>query len=249
MIQAQIKGLKKKFGENEILKGISMTVEQGEVICIIGPSGSGKTTFLRCLNLLERPDAGSYALGSMNYALNRIGSKQRREIALKTAMVFQSYELFQHMTVLQNIIEGLIVPRKMNKKAAKAIAMDMLEKVGMADKAKMYPVQLSGGQQQRVGIARAMALSPELLLFDEPTSALDPELVGDVLEVMKEVAGTGQTMVIVTHEMQFAYEVADKVIFMADGVVVEAGTPKEIFLHPKEERTQKFLSQINMKTA
>jgi cystine transport system ATP-binding protein/L-cystine transport system ATP-binding protein len=244
MVQAQIQGLKKQFGKNEILKDVSMTIHHGEVICIIGPSGSGKTTFLRCLNLLERPDAGSYVLGSESYLLHRMGSKQRHEIALKTAMVFQSYELFQHMTVLQNVMEGLVTPRHYSK-----IALTMLEKVGLADKAGMYPIQLSGGQQQRVGIARAMALSPELLLFDEPTSALDPELVGDVLKVMRQLAETGQTMIIVTHEMQFAYEVADKVVFMADGVVVEAGTPEEVFQHSKEERTKKFLSQINFKTA
>ncbi|WP_207940962.1 hypothetical protein DOK78_001486 [Enterococcus sp. DIV2402] len=249
MVQAQIQGLKKQFGKNEILKDVSMTIHHGEVICIIGPSGSGKTTFLRCLNLLERPDAGSYVLGSESYLLHRIGSKQRREIALKTAMVFQSYELFQHMTVLQNVMEGLVTPRHYSKKEAQKIALTMLEKVGLVDKAGMYPIQLSGGQQQRVGIARAMALSPELLLFDEPTSALDPELVGDVLKVMRQLAETGQTMIIVTHEMQFAYEVADKVIFMADGVVVEAGTPEEVFQHSKEERTKKFLSQINFKTA
>jgi cystine transport system ATP-binding protein/L-cystine transport system ATP-binding protein len=204
---------------------------------------------LRCLNLLERPDAGSYVLGSESYLLHRMGSKQRHEIALKTAMVFQSYELFQHMTVLQNVMEGLVTPRHYSKKEAQKIALTMLEKVGLADKAGMYPIQLSGGQQQRVGIARAMALSPELLLFDEPTSALDPELVGDVLKVMRQLAETGQTMIIVTHEMQFAYEVADKVVFMADGVVVEAGTPEEVFQHSKEERTKKFLSQINFKTA
>jgi cystine transport system ATP-binding protein/L-cystine transport system ATP-binding protein len=249
MVQAQIQGLKKQFGKNEILKDVSMTIHHGEVICIIGPSGSGKTTFLRCLNLLERPDAGSYVLGSESYLLHRMGSKQRHEIALKTAMVFQSYELFQHMTVLQNVMEGLVTPRHYSKKEAQKIALTMLEKVGLADKAGMYPIQLSGGQQQRVGIARAMALSPELLLFDEPTSALDPELVGDVLKVMRQLAETGQTMIIVTHEMQFAYEVADKVVFMADGVVVEAGTPEEVFQHSKEERTKKFLSQINFKTA
>ncbi len=249
MIQAQIKGLKKRFGKNEILKDVSMTIEQGEVICIIGPSGSGKTTFLRCLNLLERPDAGTYALGKVNYTLNKIGSRQRREIALKTAMVFQSYELFQHMTVLQNVMEGLMIPRKLTKKEAQKISFIMLEKVGMSDKAEMYPSQLSGGQQQRVGIARAMALSPELLLFDEPTSALDPELVGDVLQVMKQLAGTGQTMIIVTHEMQFAYEVADRIIFMADGVVVESGTPEAVFHHAQEARTRQFLAQINFKTA
>ena len=164
-------------------------------------------------------------------------------------MVFQSYELLSHMTVLQNVMEGLVTPRKVPKILAETIATSVLEKVGMADKAGMYPSQLSGGQQQRVGIARAMALSPELLLFDEPTSALDPELVGDVLNVMRQLADTGQTMIIVTHEMQFAQEVADKVVFMADGVVVEAGTPAEVFDDPKQERTKQFLMQVRFKTA
>lgn len=249
MIQAQISGLKKSFGKNEILKNVGLTINKGEVVCIIGPSGSGKTTFLRCLNLLEQPDAGMYELGDLRYDLSRIGTHQSREIARKTAMVFQSYELFSHMTVLQNVMEGLVTPRKVPKKLAETIATSVLEKVGMADKAGMYPIQLSGGQQQRVGIARAMALSPELLLFDEPTSALDPELVGDVLNVMRQLADTGQTMIIVTHEMQFAQEVADKVVFMANGVVVEAGTPAEVFEDPKQERTKQFLMQVRFNTA
>ncbi len=249
MIQAEIRGLQKSFGKNEILKNVDLTIHKGEVVCIIGPSGSGKTTFLRCLNLLERPDAGIYALGDLNYDLSRIGTHQSREIARKTAMVFQSYELFSHMTVLQNVMEGLVTPRKVPKKLAETMAYSVLEKVGMADKAGVYPVQLSGGQQQRVGIARAMALSPDLLLFDEPTSALDPELVGDVLNVMRQLADSGQTMIIVTHEMQFAKEVADKVVFMADGVVVELGTPSEVFDDPKEERTQQFLTQVRFNTA
>jgi len=249
MIQAEIRGLKKSFGKNEILKNVGLTIDKGEVVCIIGPSGSGKTTFLRCLNLLERPDAGIYALGDTRYDLSRIGSHQSLELCRKTAMVFQSYELFSHLSVLQNVMEGLVTPRKVPKKQAEEVAYAVLEKVGMADKAGMYPIQLSGGQQQRVGIARAMALSPEILLFDEPTSALDPELVGDVLNVMRQLADSGQTMIIVTHEMQFAQEVADKVVFMADGVVVEAGTPAEVFDSPKEERTKQFLAQVRFKTA
>ncbi|CZQ95539.1 abc transporter [Trichococcus palustris] len=249
MIQAQIRGLQKSFGKNEILKNVDLTIHKGEVVCIIGPSGSGKTTFLRCLNLLERPDAGIYALGDLHYDLSRIGTHQSREIARKTAMVFQSYELFSHMTVLQNVMEGLVTPRKVPKKLAEKVAYSVLEKVGMADKAGMYPSQLSGGQQQRVGIARAMALSPDLLLFDEPTSALDPELVGDVLNVMRQLADSGQTMVIVTHEMQFAQEVADKVVFMADGIVIESGTPSEVFDDPKEVRTKQFLTQVRFNTA
>ena len=243
MLQVQVEGLKKRFGSNEILKGVSLAVDQGEVVCIIGPSGSGKTTFLRCLNLLEQP----YALGEkIRCDFGHIGSSARREVAMHTAMVFQTYELFQHMTVLQNVMEGLTGPRKMSKTKACDIATDMLERVGMLERAGYYPAQLSGGQQQRVGIARAMALSPDLLLFDEPTSALDPELVGDVLAVMRQVADSGQTMIVVTHEMQFAREVADKVIFMADGVVVESGTPTEVFDHPKHERTRGFLGNFDI---
>ncbi|HAB96652.1 MAG TPA: amino acid ABC transporter ATP-binding protein [Enterococcus sp.] len=249
MLQAEIKGLKKSFDKQVILKNVGLQIERGEVVCIIGPSGSGKTTFLRCLNLLEQPDAGSYSIGDFQYDLAHIGKTQRLEIARKTAMVFQSYELFSHMNVLQNVAEGLRTPRRFPKKLAEKAALSALEKVGLADKAMMYPSQLSGGQQQRVGIARAMALTPELLLFDEPTSALDPELVGDVLNVMKQLADSGQTMIIVTHEMQFAQEVADKVIFMADGVVVEAGRPEEIFEDPQEERTQQFLTQVRFQLA
>lgn len=247
MLQVQVEGLKKRFGSNEILKGVSLAVDKGEVVCIIGPSGSGKTTFLRCLNLLEQPDEGTYALGEkIRCDFGHIGSSARREVAMHTAMVFQTYELFQHMTVLQNVMEGLTGPRKMSKTKACDIATDMLERVGMLERAGYYPAQLSGGQQQRVGIARAMALSPDLLLFDEPTSALDPELVGDVLAVMRQVADSGQTMIVVTHEMQFAREVADKVIFMADGVVVESGTPTEVFDHPKHERTRDFLGNFDI---
>ena len=247
MLQVQVEGLKKRFGSNEILKGVSLAVDKGEVVCIIGPSGSGKTTFLRCLNLLEQPDEGTYALGEkIRCDFGHIGSSVRREVAMHTAMVFQTYELFQHMTVLQNVMEGLTGPRKMSKTKACDIATDMLERVGMLERAGYYPAQLSGGQQQRVGIARAMALSPDLLLFDEPTSALDPELVGDVLAVMRQVADSGQTMIVVTHEMQFAREVADKVIFMADGVVVESGTPTEVFDHPKRERTRDFLGNFDI---
>lgn len=247
MLQVQVEGLTKRFDNNEILKGVSLAVDKGEVVCIIGPSGSGKTTFLRCLNLLEQPDEGSYALGEkIRCDFGHIGSNTRREVAMHTAMVFQTYELFQHMTVLQNVMEGLTGPRKMSKTKACDIATDMLERVGMLERAGYYPSQLSGGQQQRVGIARAMALSPDLLLFDEPTSALDPELVGDVLAVMRQVADSGQTMIVVTHEMQFAREVADRVVFMADGVVVEDGTPAEVFDHPKHERTRDFLGNFDI---
>lgn len=244
MIKAQIKALRKQFGKQEVLKNIDLTIQAGEVICIIGPSGSGKTTFLRCLNVLEQPDEGEYQLGEVQYDFARIGRKQAQEIARQTAMVFQSYELFEHLTVLENIMEGLRVVQRLPKKEAKQIAIENLAKVGLSDKADAYPIQLSGGQQQRIGIARAMALSPEILLFDEPTSALDPELVDEVLAVMRQLANEGQTMVIVTHEMQFAQDVADRVIFMADGVVVESGSPETIFQTPQEERTQHFLAKL-----
>lgn len=244
MIKAQIKALRKQFGKQEVLKNIDLTIQAGEVICIIGPSGSGKTTFLRCLNVLEQPDEGEYQLGEVQYDFARIGRKQAQEIARQTAMVFQSYELFEHLTVLENIMEGLRVVQRLSKQEAKKIATENLAKVGLSDKADAYPIQLSGGQQQRIGIARAMALSPEILLFDEPTSALDPELVDEVLAVMRQLAHEGQTMVIVTHEMQFAQDVADRVVFMADGVVVESGSPETMFQTPQEERTQHFLAQL-----
>ncbi len=244
MIKAQIKALRKQFGKQEVLKNIDLTIQEGEVICIIGPSGSGKTTFLRCLNVLEQPDEGEYQLGEVQYDFARIGRKQAQEIARQTAMVFQSYELFEHLTVLENIMEGLRVVQRLSKQEAKKIATENLAKVGLSDKADAYPIQLSGGQQQRIGIARAMALSPEILLFDEPTSALDPELVDEVLAVMRQLAHEGQTMVIVTHEMQFAQDVADRVVFMADGVVVESGSPETMFQTPQEERTQHFLAQL-----
>ncbi|MHC9000824.1 amino acid ABC transporter ATP-binding protein [uncultured Enterococcus sp.] len=244
MIKAQVKALKKSFGKQEVLKNIDFTIQEGEVVCIIGPSGSGKTTFLRCLNVLEEPDEGLYQLGEVQYDFARMGKKQAREIAQHTAMVFQSYELFEHLTVLENIMEGLRTVQKIPKKQAHKLALENLAKVGLSDKQHAYPIQLSGGQQQRIGIARAMALSPELLLFDEPTSALDPELVEEVLQVMRELAQQGQTMVIVTHEMQFAQEVADQVVFMADGLVIESGSATTLFQSPQQERTQHFLAQL-----
>ena len=245
MLQVQVEGLTKRFGNNEILKGVSLAVDKGEVVCIIGPSGSGKTTFLRCLNLLEQPDEGAYALGEkIRCDFGHIGSNTRREVAMHTAMVFQTYELFQHMTVLQNVMEGLTGPRKMSKTKACDIATDMLERVGMLERAGYYPSQLSGGQQQRVGIARAMALSPDLLLFDEPTSALDPELTAEVLRVIKDLAAQNMTMVIVTHAMQFARDVADRVVFMDGGRIVEEGPAEQVIDHPREQRTREFLSRI-----
>lgn len=243
--QIEITDVHKSFGNHKILKGVNVVVQEGEVVCILGPSGSGKTTFLRCINFLERANAGRIILGDNRVDFSAATKKSIKAIRMNTAMVFQGYELFKHMTILQNIMEGLVTVRKVPKKKAMSVAMKALEKVGLADKASAYPSQLSGGQQQRIGIARAMALEPELMLFDEPTSALDPELVDEVLAIMKELAASGRTMIIVTHEMQFAYEVADKIIFMADGKVLESGTPDEVFNHPKEQRTQEFLSRLN----
>lgn len=244
MSAIEISDVHKSFGVNQILKGIDLVVERGEVVCILGPSGSGKTTFLRCLNFLERADSGEIVIGETHVDFGSAVKKEIRKICMQTAMVFQSYELFNHMTALQNVVEGLIIPRKIPKEKAVQIGLDMLRKVGLEDKSAHYPSQLSGGQQQRVGIARAIALNPDLLLFDEPTSALDPELVGEVLETMKKLAEEGRTMIVVTHEMQFAYEVADKVVFMEGGVVVEQGTPDDVFNHPKEQRTKEFLSRL-----
>ncbi|HCN74323.1 amino acid ABC transporter ATP-binding protein [Pseudolactococcus plantarum] len=243
--QIEITDVHKSFGNHKILKGVNVVVQEGEVVCILGPSGSGKTTFLRCINFLERANAGRIILGDNRVDFSAATKKSIKAIRMNTAMVFQGYELFKHMTILQNVMEGLVTVRKVPKKKAMSVAMKALEKVGLADKASAYPSQLSGGQQQRIGIARAMALEPELMLFDEPTSALDPELVDEVLAIMKELAASGRTMIIVTHEMQFAYEVADKIIFMADGKVLESGTPDEVFNHPKEQRTQEFLSRLN----
>lgn len=243
--QIEITDVHKSFGNHKILKGVNVVVQEGEVVCILGPSGSGKTTFLRCINFLERANAGRIILGDNRVDFSAATKKSIKAIRMNTAMVFQGYELFKHMTILQNIMEGLVTVRKVPKKKAMSVAMQALDKVGLADKASAYPSQLSGGQQQRIGIARAMALEPELMLFDEPTSALDPELVDEVLAIMKELAASGRTMIIVTHEMQFAYEVADKIIFMADGKVLESGTPDEVFNHPKEQRTQEFLSRLN----
>ncbi|MGH2063699.1 amino acid ABC transporter ATP-binding protein [Aerococcus urinaeequi] len=239
----QVENIHKKFDQNEILKGIDLTINQGEVVVIIGPSGSGKTTFLRCLNFLERADKGYLKIGDQQVDFEKVSKKEILDIRKKTAMVFQQYALFSNRTALENVIEGLVVARKVPKKEAAEKGRDLLAKVGLEGKEDHYPHELSGGQQQRVGIARALALNPEVILFDEPTSALDPELVGETLEVIKDVAQSGSTLVIVTHEMQFAYEVADRVIFMENGVIVEQGTPEEIFDNTQEERTQNFLKR------
>lgn len=243
MIQAT--NIHKRFGDNEVLKGIDLQVKKGEVVTILGPSGSGKTTFLRCLNLLERPEQGEIAIGEQ--VIQTTNPKKAEVLALRkhTAMVFQHYNLFAHKTVLQNVMEGLVIARKIPKKIAKERAIEELTKVGLKDKLSAYPSQLSGGQKQRVGIARALAINPEVILFDEPTAALDPELVGEVLEVMLEIARLGVTMIVVTHEMEFAKRVADQVVFMDGGIIVEQGTPKEVFENTQQERTKQFLHRVS----
>lgn len=228
----------------DVLRGVDLTVEKGDVVAILGPSGSGKTTLLRCLNFLETADAGQLTFDGETFDLAHADRASIARLRRKTAFVFQNYNLFRNKTALQNVTEGLIVARKMPKAEADAVGMKMLEKVGLADRADYYPRQLSGGQQQRVAIARALAMDPHVMLFDEATSALDPELVRDVLGVMKELARGGMTMIVVTHEMGFARDVADRVIFMDGGVIVEEGTPDEVFDHPKSDRTKDFLGHI-----
>lgn len=228
----------------DVLRGVDLTVEKGDVVAILGPSGSGKTTLLRCLNFLETADAGQLTFDGETFDLAHADRASIARLRRKTAFVFQNYNLFRNKTALQNVTEGLIVARKMPKAEADAVGMKMLEKVGLADRADYYPRQLSGGQQQRVAIARALAMDPHVMLFDEATSALDPELVRDVLGVMKELARGGMTMIVVTHEMGFARDVADRVIFMDGGVIVEQGTPDEVFDHPKSDRTKDFLGHI-----
>jgi len=240
----KIKGIHKTFGKNQVLKGVDVEVNKGEVVVILGPSGSGKTTLLRCINFLEKADCGEITIGETRVEFKHATKKEILGVRRQTAMVFQNYNLFNNKTALENVMEGLVSARKVPKNQAEEISKKMLDKVGLSDKYNFYPSQLSGGQQQRVGIARALALNPEVILFDEPTSALDPELVGDVLSVMKKVAKEGITMIVVTHEMSFAYDIASRVIFMDGGVVVEEGSPSEIFSTPKEERTKQFLKRI-----
>lgn len=237
----EVKNLKKAFGDLEVLKGITETIREREVVCVIGPSGSGKSTFLRCLNLLEDPTGGDIILDGEKINDPNVDIDKIRE---KLGMVFQSFNLFPHMTVLDNITLAPIRVKGISKEQAEQKAIDLLRTVGLADKANTYPSSLSGGQKQRVAIARALAMDPEVMLFDEPTSALDPEMVGEVLSVMKDLANNGMTMVIVTHEMGFAREVADRVFFIDQGVIMEQGTPDELFNHPQNERTQSFLSKV-----
>lgn len=236
-----IKGLYKQFGSLEVLKGIDLEVEKGKVVVVIGPSGSGKTTMLRCLNVLETPTKGVISIEGKSFDFSKPVAKSTiASFRRLTGMVFQSYNLFPHKTALENVMEGPMIVKKEHKDTARKKAQSLLNKVGLEDKMDYYPAQLSGGQQQRVGIARALAMEPEVMLFDEPTSALDPELVGEVLKVMKDLAQEGMTMIVVTHEMRFAREAADEVIFMDGGVVVERNKPEEIFTNPKEERTRQF---------
>ena len=237
----KVENLKLSFGKNEVLKGINFKIEKGQVISIIGPSGSGKSTFLRSLNFLETASSGTITFGNETFDLSKINKKDINRLRKNTTMVFQNYNLFKNKTALENVIEGLLIVKKMNKNEAAEIGLKMLEKVGLKDKAEFYPNQLSGGQQQRVGIARAVAMSPEVILLDEPTSALDPELIGEVLKVIKDMVKENMTMIIVTHEMQFAREVSDYVVFMDGGTIIEEGKPEEIFKNSASERLQNFL--------
>lgn len=237
----KVKNLHKSFGKLEVLKGIDEHISSGEVVVVIGPSGSGKSTFLRCLNLLETPTDGEiFIADELINAKDADVNKMRQ----KMGMVFQHFNLFPHLTIMDNITLAPVLLKKMTKPEAVKKGEELLKKVGLEDKADAYPAQLSGGQKQRVAIARALAMQPEIMLFDEPTSALDPEMVGEVLDVMKELAKTGMTMVVVTHEMGFAREVGTRILFMDDGVIAESGTPEEIFNSPKNDRTKSFLSKV-----
>lgn len=243
-----ISNIHKSFRNNRVLKGVDIRVDQGKVIVIIGPSGSGKSTLLRCVNFLERPDRGRVRIENSVVDAGTANRRQIAELRKKTAMVFQNYNLFKNKTVIENVTEGLITAQKMDKKTAYDLSAFYLEKVGLMDRLDYYTYQLSGGQKQRVGIARALALKPKVILFDEPTSSLDPELVGEVLDVMKKVAKDGMTMIVVTHELGFARDVADRVLFMDRGIIMEEGSPGEIFENPHEERTKLFLRRVTMKT-
>ena len=239
-----IRNIKKSFGQLDVLRGVDIEVNKGDVVAILGPSGSGKTTLLRCVNFLETADEGELIFDGESFRLGHVSKKDIARYRKKTAFVFQNYNLFRNKTALQNVTEGLVTARKMPKEEADRIARKALEKVGMLDRCDHYPSQLSGGQQQRVAIARALATDPEIIFFDEPTSALDPELIGEVLSVMRQLADDGMTMLVVTHEMGFARNVSSKVIFMEDGVVVESAPSKEFFANPREERTKTFLRTI-----
>lgn len=241
----KLENIKKSFGDLEVLKDVSLDVKKGTVTAIIGPSGSGKTTFLRCINVLEQPTNGIITIDDQSIDFsNKVSKKEIISLRSKTGMVFQQHHLFPHLTALENVMEGLVTVHKIKKSVAKKKATDLLIKVGLEDKINLLPHQLSGGQQQRVGIARALALEPTVILFDEPTSALDPELVQEVLKVMKELAEEGMTMIVVTHEMKFARDVADEVIFMDGGYIIEQGHPSEVLVNPTQDRTKQFLQLI-----
>ena len=241
----EVKNIHKKFGPNEVLKGVDFKVEKGSVIAVLGNSGSGKTTLLRCISFLEQADAGEIFFDDFHKDITAVSKKEIKQLRMKMGFVFQGYNLFRNKTALQNVLEGLTIARKIPADKAKKTAIEVLEKVGMEDRASFYPDQLSGGQQQRVAIARAIAYNPEVVLFDEPTSALDPRLTGEVLDVMRKLADEGTTMVVVTHEMNFAKKVANWVVYMEDGVIVEEGPSKEFFEHPSNEKTRNFLHMTN----
>lgn len=245
-----VKDLYMSFGDLEVLKGVSMDIKKGEVVAVLGPSGSGKTTFLRCINFLERAQKGIISVNGYEVNCEDRGRGQKKkmiELRRKTAMVFQNYNLLSHRTLVENVMEGLVVVRKMDKKEAYQKSKAMLEKVGLGERLNYYPHMLSGGQKQRASIARALVLNPDAILFDEPTSALDPELVGEVLDTMKKIAEEGMTMIVVTHEIGFARNVASRIVFMDNGVIVEEGDPREVIENPRNERTKRFLSKMGNK--
>ncbi len=248
MAVLELDGLQKSFGTTRVLGGVSLSVEKGDVVAVLGPSGSGKTTLLRCLNFLEKADAGSLTFDGERFDLAAMHKKDIIRLRKKTGFVFQGYNLFRNKTALQNVTEGLIVVRGMKKAEADALALALLAKVGLADKARQYPHQLSGGQQQRVAIARALATNPQIIYFDEPTSALDPELTGEVLAVIKRLAEEGMTMIVVTHELQFAKSVSNKTLFLDGGIILEAAASHDFFTSPRQERTRAFLRTLNKDT-
>lgn len=245
----QLQGISKSFKDNNVLKDVSLDIKQGEVICLLGPSGCGKSTLLRCINWLEEPDGGHVFLNAQRFGVRKGGGKMKdselAQMRARIGMVFQHFALWPHLNVIENVMEGPVYVKKCDRTEARKDAMNLLKKVGLDDKAEMFPANLSGGQKQRVGIARALAMKPDVLLFDEPTSALDPMLVGEVLEVMRDLAAEGATMVIVTHEMEFARQVASRVVFMDEGNVIESGCPIDFFSAPKTEKAQKFLARFH----